>query len=50
MSPQVDIHVDGELVESLTEVGPDAPEQEAPPILEDDEPDAGKQAENKSLD
>lgn len=37
---KVDIHVDGGLVESLTEVGPDAPGQEAPPILEDDEPDA----------
>lgn len=37
---KVDVHVGGELVESLTEAGPHTPEQEAPPTSEDDAPDA----------
>lgn len=41
MSMQVDIHLDGKLVESLTEAGPDVPVQEATPTWVDDEP-AGK--------
>ncbi|XP_038586676.1 uncharacterized protein lratb.1 [Micropterus salmoides] len=36
---KVDVHVGGELVESFAEVGPDAPEQEAPPTTEEDAPD-----------
>lgn len=42
----MDVHVAGELVESLTEVGPDSPEQaqgEAPPTSDQDVPDAGEQ-------
>lgn len=42
MFPQVDVHVDGGLVESLTEPEPDAPVLEAPPAVEDDAPDAGQ--------
>ncbi|XP_070710383.1 uncharacterized protein lratb.1 [Pempheris klunzingeri] len=38
---KVDIHVGGEPVESLTEAGPDTPEQEAPPGSPEDAPDAG---------
>ncbi|XP_068443274.1 uncharacterized protein lratb.1 [Clinocottus analis] len=38
---KVDLHVGGELVETLEEAGPDAPEQQAPPPSEQDEPDAG---------
>lgn len=38
---KVDLHIGGELVETLTEAGPDTPEQEAPPIPAQDEPDAG---------
>lgn len=41
MSLQLDIHLDGEVVESLTEAGPDTPVSEAPPTWVDDEP-AGK--------
>lgn len=41
MSLQVHIHLDGKLMESLTDTGPDAPVQEAPPTWVDDEP-AGK--------
>lgn len=41
MSLQVHIHLDGQLMESLTDAGPDAPVQEAPPTWVDDEP-AGK--------
>lgn len=37
MSLQVDIHLDGKLVESLTEAGPDAPVWEAPSTWVDDE-------------
>ncbi|XP_018518835.2 uncharacterized protein LOC108874780 [Lates calcarifer] len=36
---KVDVHVGGELVESLSEAGPDTPEQEAPPTSAEDEPD-----------
>ncbi|XP_034020027.1 uncharacterized protein lratb.1 isoform X2 [Thalassophryne amazonica] len=36
---KVDIHIDGELVESLTEAGPETDEQEAPPTLTEDLPD-----------
>lgn len=36
---KVDIHVGGEFAESLTEAGPDAPEQEAPPTVAEDVPD-----------
>ncbi|GLD71927.1 uncharacterized protein AKAME5_002325100 [Lates japonicus] len=36
---KVDVHVNGELVESLSEAGPDTPEQEAPPTSAEDEPD-----------
>lgn len=43
MSLQLDIHLDGEVVESLTETGPDTPVHEAPPTWVDDEP-AGKSA------
>lgn len=39
---QVDVHVGGELVESLVEAGPDTAEQEAPPVPSEDAPDAGK--------
>ena len=40
---QVDIHVGGELVESLLEVEPDTPEQEeAPPTPFQDIPDTGE--------
>lgn len=46
---QVDVHVDGALVESLTEAEPDAPFLEAPPTVEDDAPDAGKCAEKTFL-
>ncbi|KAG7236302.1 hypothetical protein INR49_001218 [Caranx melampygus] len=35
----VDIHVSGELVESLSEAGPDTPEQDAPPTSTEDAPD-----------
>lgn len=45
VSHQVDIHMDGALVESLTEAGPNAPVLEAPPAGEDDAPDTGKCAE-----
>ncbi|XP_033507770.1 uncharacterized protein LOC117272809 isoform X1 [Epinephelus lanceolatus] len=38
---KVDIHISGELVESLTEAEPDGPEQEAPPTSAEDEHDAG---------
>lgn len=38
---KVDIHIGGELVESLTEAEPDTPEQEAPPTSAEDEHDAG---------
>ncbi|XP_054457194.1 uncharacterized protein lratb.1 [Anoplopoma fimbria] len=38
---KVDVHVGGELVETLEEAGPDTPEQEAPPTSAQDEPDAG---------
>lgn len=41
ISLQVDVHVGGELVESLSEAGPDTPEQEAPPTSAEDEPDTG---------
>lgn len=41
LSLQLDIHLDGKVVESLTEVGPDTPGHEAPPTWVDDEP-AGK--------
>lgn len=41
-SLQVDVHVGGELVESLAEAGPDTPEHEAPPTSAEDVPDAGK--------
>ncbi|XP_026178253.1 uncharacterized protein LOC113139333 [Mastacembelus armatus] len=37
---QVDIHVGGELVESLAEVGPDTPEHVAPPTTAEEVPDA----------
>ena len=43
MSLQVDIHVAGELVESFSEVGPDTPEEEAPPTSAEDVPDRGEQ-------
>ncbi|XP_065806357.1 uncharacterized protein lratb.1 [Labrus bergylta] len=36
---KVDVHVDGELVESLTEAEPDTHEQEAPPSSEEELPD-----------
>ncbi|KAF7641729.1 hypothetical protein LDENG_00273760, partial [Lucifuga dentata] len=36
---KVDIHVGGELVETLTEAEPDTPEQEAPPISAEDATD-----------
>ncbi|CAF91060.1 unnamed protein product [Tetraodon nigroviridis] len=35
---KLDIHLDGQVVESLTEAGPDAPVPEAPPSWVDDEP------------
>ncbi|XP_056884438.1 uncharacterized protein lratb.1 isoform X3 [Takifugu flavidus] len=35
---KVHIHLDGQLMESLTDAGPDAPVQEAPPTWVDDEP------------
>lgn len=41
MSLQLDIHLDGEVVECLTEAGSDTPVHEAPPTWVDDEP-AGK--------
>ncbi|XP_040887573.1 uncharacterized protein lratb.1 isoform X2 [Toxotes jaculatrix] len=36
---KVDVHVGGELLDSLSEVGADAPEQEAPPTSAEDIPD-----------
>lgn len=39
----MDIHIGGELVESLTEAEPDTAGQEAPPTSAEEEPDAGKQ-------
>lgn len=40
----MDIHIGGELVESLSEEEPDTPVQdEAPPTSVEDVPDAGKQ-------
>ncbi|KAG7496304.1 hypothetical protein JOB18_016450 [Solea senegalensis] len=36
---KVDIHVGGELVETLSEAGPDTPDQEAPPTQAEEEPD-----------
>ena len=41
-SLQVDIHMDGELVESFSETGPDASEQEAPPTSAEDFQDKGE--------
>nr|XP_040037370.1 uncharacterized protein LOC120822080 isoform X2 [Gasterosteus aculeatus aculeatus] len=38
---KVDVHVGGELVETLKEAGPDPLEQEAPPTSAQEEPDAG---------
>lgn len=36
----MDVHIDGELVETLSEAEPDTPEQaEAPPTSEEDAPD-----------
>ncbi|XP_061524734.1 uncharacterized protein lratb.1 isoform X1 [Phycodurus eques] len=37
---QLDIHVDGQWVESLSEAGPDTPEQEVPPEGAEEAPDA----------
>uniref|UniRef100_A0A8D3B3Q0 Si:ch73-132f6.5 n=1 Tax=Scophthalmus maximus TaxID=52904 RepID=A0A8D3B3Q0_SCOMX len=36
---KADIHMAGQLVESLSEAGPDTPEQEAPPTSSEDAPD-----------
>ncbi|XP_068569174.1 uncharacterized protein lratb.1 isoform X3 [Cebidichthys violaceus] len=38
---KVDVHVGGELVETLEEAEPDTPEREAPPSAAQEEPDAG---------
>ncbi|XP_075941067.1 uncharacterized protein LOC142943437 [Anarhichas minor] len=38
---KVDVHVGGELVETLEEAEPDTPEREAPPTSTQEEPDAG---------
>lgn len=42
---QVEIHVGGELVESLTEAEPDTPEQEALSTSAEEDPGTGKQVD-----
>lgn len=38
----MDVHVNGELVESVSEVGPDTAVDEAPPTSAEDVPDTGE--------
>lgn len=43
----MDIHIGGQLVETLSEPGPEPPEQDkAPPTSEEDEPDTGEQTQD----